>query len=168
MLELGEQFIAKKLNPTNVLDKYIAESCCTDPSIREYMELKDVFANTSYLNRTSIYQSQYGLYLGNTPIGYLDISKIYISEMDEWVNLMYAILKEHRNKGYAKKIVNAITREILIDRLIKSVHLQISCDNTASIHIAKSCNFMETSDDQDLGYKTYIKAKWMLEKEKTL
>ncbi len=159
----------KKLDSQNKDDIYIVNELSIDPCVNPYVELKNAF-DTSYLNCIGIYQMQYGIYLWEMPIGYLDISKIYETRMDRYVNLTYAILKEHRKKGFAKRVVSAITREILLDRVeyVKSVYLQIASDNLPSIATAKAVGFIEKTEqyDWECDYRSYVKTKLMLEKEK--
>lgn len=171
MLDLKDHLIAKKLDSKNAMDRYIASECSKDSAINSYIECKDLFYDTSYLNRASMYQSKYGIYLENVPIGYLDISKIYLTDMDTWVNLVYAILEEHRRKGYAKKVIREVTRLILNDTVehIKSVHLQIASDNIPSIITARAAGFIEKLEDGDWNcdYKSYVRTRLMLDREKT-
>lgn len=170
MLDLKGGFIAKKLDPTNKMDCYIVNECNKDSDINSYIEFSGFFSDVSYLNRASMYQSQYGIYFDNIPIGYLDISKIYLTEMDTWVNLIYAILEEHRRKGYATKVISAVTREIFDDMVehIKTVRLQITSDNVPSILTAKSAGFIEHVEEfaWKCDYKSYFKTRLMFEKEK--
>lgn len=170
MLDLGSHLIARKLDPTNATDRYIVNECSIDSTINNYIEFKDLFHDTSYLDRASIYQSPYGIYFENLPIGYLEISKIYLTATDTWVNLIYAILKEHRREGYATKVISAVTRLIFNDMVehIKSVRLQIESDNIPSILTARSAGFIEKVEEFEwqCDYKSYVKTRSMLEKEK--
>lgn len=115
-----------------------------DPLIEEYLyPIEKNLKHSKHLTRKDIYQSPYVIYHQQNPIGYIDIS--HIIEFMKSVNLSYALLEQERGKGYATKVLKAITEIILGDKIndIEKVYLVINYDNIPSQMVAKKSGFMD-------------------------
>lgn len=101
-------------------------------------------------NNHSIYNSAFIVLDENNPIGYLFIS----SMINDEVFIEYSVLKEHRQKGYGKKVVNEISDYLFENNNIKSIILDIDPSNKNSMLLASSCGFF--FDEEDYESRNYI------------
>lgn len=108
-------------------------------------------------DNNSVFQSAYVVLDYDMPVGYLFISSLVKDE----VFLEYAVLKEHRGKGYASDIVDETTRYLFENHNMRSIRLDIDPINKNSILVAKSCGFMVDEDEYEarnfLGKMLFIK-----------
>lgn len=121
--------LKKELESGNSSSKYIHQ-------IGERLELsKD--------NDRSIYQSAFVVEDANISVGYLFVSSIIRDE----VFLEYAVLKDFRRMGYAKRIVNEIAEYLFKNHNIRSIRLDIDPSNKNSVLVANTCGF--TLDEEE-------------------
>lgn len=93
----------------------------------------------------SVFQSAYVVLDFDMPVGYLFISSVVRDE----VFLEYAVLKEHRGKGYASDMVSETTAYLFENHNMRSVRLDIDPSNKNSILVARACGFMVDEDEYE-------------------
>ena len=93
--------------------------------------------------KTFPFETSFFVAINNKIIGYLFISKCVNDE----VYLENSILKEYRGMGYGKIILNDISNYLIDNYNIKSIVLDISPSNIASIKTALSCGY--TMDEEE-------------------
>lgn len=94
-----------------------------------------------YLTRPDILYSPFALYSSEHPVGYLEISNIFYPE--NYVCLIYALLKKEQKKGYASRTLLTVSKYLLTKyrQEIHKIILTIDPDNKESIALAKRCGF---------------------------
>lgn len=119
------------------------------PSVSNYIHQVGSRLEGSKDNNRTIYQSAFVALDGELAIGYL-----YISSMkNDEVFLEYTVLKEHRGRGYAKRIVNETTEYLFENHNIRSIRLDIDPSNRKSISVAEACGFF--ADEDEYGLRNY-------------
>lgn len=107
-------------------------------------QIKERLENSNKKDKT-IYNSAFIVLEEKNPIGYLFIS----SMINDEVFIEYSILKEYRQKGYGKKVVNEISDYLFENNNIKSIILDIDPSNKNSMLLASSCGFFFDEDDYE-------------------
>lgn len=100
-------------------------------------------------NDRGIYQSAFVVEDLGTPVGYLFISSMVRDE----VFLEYAVLKEHRGKGYGSDIIRETTDYLFQEHNIRCIRLDIDPSNKNSINAAEACGY--TVDEEEFASRNY-------------
>ncbi|MCI8575087.1 MAG: GNAT family N-acetyltransferase [Bacilli bacterium] len=100
-----------------------------------------------YLESNDILNSPFAIKVGESIVGYLEISKIF---PEHYVDLVYALLLNERRKGYATRTILEVSKYLLTEykNSIKTVTLAIDPENVSSIAVAKRCGFKTYDDEQ--------------------
>ena len=136
------------LNLTRYIEqnhKYLKNELEKGTSASSYIHQIGERLEISKDNNKTICQSAFVILDKEIPIGYLFISKVVNDE----VFLECAILKEHRRKGYAKRILNEISEYLFVNHNIRSIRLDIDPSNKSSMLVASSCGFLLDEDDYE-------------------
>lgn len=116
-----------------------------------------------YLQYDDIYNSPFSIYHEESPIGYLEVSKIYEVPRKSSVNLSYALLEEARGHGFMQSVLTIISNDILLDRvhLISEVALMIDSNNIASQKVALRSGFICDCPEENSNFQslTYLKKR---------
>ena len=101
-------------------------------------------------NSNTVFDRGFLVKLQDKIIGYL-----YFSPISNYrLYLEYSVLKNERNKGYGKLILNEATNYILENYNIKKIMLDIDKSNLASMNTAISCGY--NYDDDTIGMNDRI------------
>lgn len=101
-------------------------------------------------NSNTVFDRGFLVKLQDKIIGYL-----YFSSISNYrLYLEYSVLKNERNKGYGKLILNEATNYILENYNIKQIMLDIDKSNLASMNTAISCGY--NYDDDTIGMNDRI------------
>ncbi len=130
--------------------KGLKEELETGKSHSEFIHQVGERLENSKDNNRSIYQSAFVVEDLGMPIGYLYISSMVKDE----VFLEYAVLKEHRNKGYGSDIIRETTDYLFQNHNIKAIRLDIDPSNKNSINAATACGY--TVDEEEFALRNYI------------
>lgn len=121
-----------------------------DKKVQNYLPEK-IKVKPKCLESDDIYCSQFIVYDGEVPIGYLETSPLMARNIFAF---NYAVLPECRGLGYGKKIVDE-TSNYVLDREVSSVLLCISPKNKYSIASAVHSGFTVLNQRE----YTYVKRK---------
>lgn len=131
----------------------------------KYSKIKDEFENgvssSKYIHQikerlekskedNTLFNSAFIVLDEKNPVGYLFIS----SMINDEVFIEYSVLKEQRQKGYGKRIVNEISDYLFENNNIKSIILDIDPSNKNSMLLASSCGFF--FDEEDYEERNYV------------
>ena len=94
-------------------------------------------------NNSSLFNNAYIVLKNNEPIGYLYISGTTFDE----VYIEYSILYNNRNNGYASLLLTEISDFLFFNYNIRSIKLDISPSNKASINVALKSGFYIDDDE---------------------
>lgn len=130
--------------------KGLKEELETGKSHSEFIHQVGERLENSKDNNRSIYQSAFVVEDLGMPIGYLYISSMVKDE----VFLEYAVLKEHRDKGYGSDIIRETTDYLFQNHNIKAIRLDIDPSNKNSINAATACGY--TVDEEEFASRNYI------------
>ena len=168
-IPLTDELDIKKLNPNNPLDTLLIEELCQDEEIcgeKGYLwPLTEILQRYNHLLHNNLYDSPYIIYHKQYPIGYLEISPIFVSKSTNFVDIAYALHKEIKKKGYMCKILEKVSDLLLYNTAeeIKEILLETAPDNEASRKVAKRAGFIEDglSEKEHLeqGFVTYQKKR---------
>lgn len=158
---LDDNLNIKKLDPNDPKDVYLANQLDKDPlisGINGYLYPIDVtFNDIRYLFRDGLYQSPYGIYVQEKPVGFIELSDILVIKNKKTVDICYALLESERKKGYASKTLLEISKKILLD--VQKISLLIDSSNIPSQNVAKRAGFVEDTFIHFDGLVGYQKTK---------
>lgn len=157
-IPLTNTLCIKKLEPYNGKDLWLIDQLDHDSLVGSpggYLPPLRHIKDTRYLYRDVLYAAPYAIYLDKYPIGYIEISEIF--QTLESVDIAYALLQEARGKGYMTKVLDTVSRKILLDYLhdIKKITLEIHRTNTSSIAVAQRSGFIR--DEETVTGKEYVR-----------
>lgn len=167
-INLTNELSIKKIEPYNGKDLWLIEQLNRDALVGQpggYLSsLVYIFKDTNYLYRGGIYHAPYSIYYNQDPIGYLEISSIFLCL--ERVDIAYALIEKARGNGHMTKVLRSIAHKILTDanEEVNKVALMIDSKNLASQAVAKRAGFF-CEDLNEKKYIIYEKTKKMLSQE---
>lgn len=149
---LTKNLSIKKLNPNNPLDTGLIEELEKDEEIcgkKGYLwPLSVNLKDRRYLLHDKIIKSSYAIYLDAFPIGFLEISDIFKTPNMQTVDLVYALHKNARKKGYMQTVLTEVSEQILEEYSeIDAITLMIDPRNKSSRNTALAAGF--TTDGRD-------------------
>lgn len=123
----------------------------------------DNYSDRKYLYTENIYDAPYSIYLGQTAIGYIQISKIF--GISKTVAISFALLKSARGFGYASMVLSEVTKIIFSDMIydVEKVVLVIDSNNQKSQLVAERAGFISDElshlQHEENGFIEYTKTK---------
>ncbi|HIR49056.1 MAG TPA: GNAT family N-acetyltransferase [Candidatus Faecimonas gallistercoris] len=148
---LTENLGIKKLNPNNPPDMLLIEELCQDRTVcGEYGYLwprPQSFNSGKHLQHQKLIDSPYIIYQNKYPIGFLEISDIFIHDNLKNVSITYALHKNARRKGYMQTTLQR-TSDLLLtsSENIEGVILSIDPANILSKNVARKSGFIENKE----------------------
>ena len=121
------------------------------------------YLDRKYLYTGNIYGAPYSIYLGQTPIGYVHVSKIF-GEI-KTVVIELALLKSARGYGYASLVLSEVTKIVFSDVVydVEKVVLAIDLNNQKSQFVAEMAGFISDElshlQHEENGFIQYTKMK---------
>lgn len=171
---LTDKFYIKEIDPENEDDLWLINRLEEDPLVcgqRGYLwRISCLLDNLRYSKHQDIYNCPFSIYRHQSPIGFLNISKIYKTRTNSSVELSYALIKEERKKGYMKNILITASDYILLDKnhSIDEIDLSIHPENLASQKVAMYsgfiCDNLSSKEHFEQGRIIYYKTKQMIKK----
>lgn len=174
LITLTDEFSIKKIEASNEKDLWMIEQLESDSLVcgpNGYLwHISSCLLhdnNLSYLLR-DIYNCPFSIYHDKSPIGFLEISKIYKTSTTSSVELSYALIEEERKKGYMSQVLTATSDYILADQnhFIDEIDLEIHIENIASQNVAKKSGFIKDDffHDYNSNFLNFYKTKKMIKK----
>lgn len=123
--------------------KFLKDEFESGKSHSEYIHQIGQRLETSKDNNRSIYQSAFVVEDLGIPIGYVFISSMIRDE----VFLEYAVLEEHRGKGYGSDIIRETSDYLFQNHNIRAIRLDIDPSNKNSINAAEASGYNVDEDE---------------------
>lgn len=101
-------------------------------------------------NFNNIFQSSFVVECNNIPIGYLYVSS---NEKDE-VFLEYSILKQYRNQGFGKMLLNQASDFLFQNYNIRCIRADVDPSNKNSMLLLESCGYI--FDEEEYEKRNFI------------